>query len=245
MMMRHSDSGLPSGGATPAGGVWVVGTVIFWIGSTLASAAPSLYPRMAPIDQYRIANRAQEITLARSAAPHSVSDHAQVLVLGEHGYETAVAGHNGFVCLVVRSWDQGFQDPEFWNPKIRSPECFNPPAVRSVLPRYLQRTKWVLAGESTAQMRARIRAASAAGKLVDPAPGALCYMMSQDGYLGDRVAGPWYPHVMFFENTTAAALWGANLPGTLVAANSTSYRGITFFMVIVPRWSNGAWLAHK
>lgn len=218
---------------------------MFWIGTTLASAGPSVYPRMAPIGQYRIGDRAQEITLARSGAPPSVSDHARVLVLGEHGYETAVAGGNGFVCLVVRSWDQGFQNPEFWNPKIRSPECFNSPAARSVLPRYLQRTKWVLAGVSRTQMQARTRAARAAGKLADPAPGSFCYMMSQGSYLNDQTAGPWYPHMMFFEDTTAPDQWGANLPGIPVQADSSSYQGITFYMVIVPHWSNGSWLAHK
>ena len=224
---------------------WVVGTLTFSIGSALASAAPSLYPRMAPIGQYRMTDRAKEITLARSAAPPSVSDHARVLVLGEHGYETAVPGDNGFVCLVVRSWDQGFEHPEFWNPKIRSPECFNSPAADSMLPRYLQRTEWVLAGASRTQMQARAEAAHAAGKFADPAPGSFCYMMSPDSYLNDQIAGPWYPHMMFFEDTTAPAQWGANLPGTPVQADSTSYQGITYFMVIVSHWSNGTWLAHK
>jgi hypothetical protein len=203
-----------------------------------------VYPRMAPLGRYLMANRAAEIALARTAAPASVSQRAQVLVLGRHGYEVAVAGKNGFVCLVVRSWDQGFQTPEFWNSRIRSPECFNAPAARSVLRRYLQRTQWVLAGESTQHMRTRVDAAAAAGKLVDPGPGSFCYMMSPDSYLNDRVAGPWYPHLMFFEHA-AAAQWGANLPGSPVFADSTSYRGITFFMVIVPHWSNGTWLAHK
>jgi hypothetical protein len=192
-----------------------------------------------------IASRAGEIALARSAAPPSVSAHARVLVLGEHGYETAVAGSNGFVCLVVRSWDQAFQSPEFWNPKIRAPECFNAPAARSVLARYLERTKWVLAGESTLQMSARVEAAAAAGKLAGPERGSVSYMMSRDGYLGDKVRGPWHPHLMFFQHTTAAAQWGANLPGTPVAADSTSYRGITVFFVIVPQWSNGMWSAHQ
>ena len=50
------------------------------------------YPTMAPIEQYRIANREAEIALARSAAPPSVSAAAEVLVLGSSGYETAVKG---------------------------------------------------------------------------------------------------------------------------------------------------------
>lgn len=243
-MMKRPDSALPSESSTITRAAWVFGILIFWIGSTLASAGTSVYPRMAPIGRYRIASRAEEITLARSAAPPAVSGQAQVLVLGEHGYETAVAGKNGFVCLVVRSWDQGLQAPEFWNPKIRSPECFNAPAARSVLPRYLERTKWVLAGESMMQMSARLKAAAAAGKLADPERGSVVYMMSHDGYLGDNVGGPWHPHLMFFQDTTAASQWGANLPGTPVAADSNSYQGITIFFVLVPEWSNGTPVAH-
>jgi hypothetical protein len=38
-------------------------------------------------------------------------------------------------------------DPDFWNPKFRAPICFNPAAARTVLPAYLERTKWALAFE--------------------------------------------------------------------------------------------------
>ena len=47
------------------------------------------------------------------------------------GYETAVKGKNGFVCMVERSWAAGIDDPDFWNPKLRSPVCLNAPAARS------------------------------------------------------------------------------------------------------------------
>src|SRR5262249_49732551 len=114
--------------------------------SSIAFASGDAYPAMAPLAQYRIASQADEIALARSAAPRSIADHAEVLVLGEHGYEKAAIGTNGFVCLVIRSWDVAFADPQFWNPKIRSPECMNAVAVRSVLPRYLTRTEWVISG---------------------------------------------------------------------------------------------------
>ena len=91
-------------------------------------AKPDAFPRMAPIEQYHMA-RADEIALARSAAPPSISADAEVLVLGNRGFETAVKGKNGFVCIVERSWADKFDDAEFWNPKVRSPNCFNAPAV--------------------------------------------------------------------------------------------------------------------
>src|SRR6202790_4040990 len=107
-------------------------------------------PGSAPLARYRMASRFEEIALARSAAPASTANDADVMVLGGHGYETAVEGKNGFVCLVDRSWGGQFNDPEFWNSKIRSPTCFNPAAVRSVLPAHLERTQWVMAGRSKA-----------------------------------------------------------------------------------------------
>src|SRR5271169_2604274 len=69
-----------------------------------AADAKDPYPSMAPLDQYLMPDRDAEIALARSAGPPSVGQDATVMVLGRHGYETAVDGKNGFVCLVERSW---------------------------------------------------------------------------------------------------------------------------------------------
>src|ERR1700732_1740690 len=110
-----------------------------------AQDAKTPYPNMAPLDQYLMEDRNAEIALARSAAPPSISKDATVMVLGRHGYETAVEGKNGFVCMVDRAWMGSFDSPEFWNPKNRGPLCFNPPAARSILPLTLQRTDLVFA----------------------------------------------------------------------------------------------------
>src|SRR6266851_5766955 len=90
---------------------------------TRAQDTKAPYPSMAPLDQY-LMERNAEMALARSAAPESISRDAEVLVLGRHGYETAVKGKNGFVCMVQRSWTAGIDDPDFWNPRIRAPICF-------------------------------------------------------------------------------------------------------------------------
>ena len=84
-----------------------------------APAEKTSYPAMAPLDQYLMPDRNSEIALARSAAPKSVSDGAEVMVLGPKGYTTAVKGTNGFLCIVERSWGAATDDPEFWNPKVR------------------------------------------------------------------------------------------------------------------------------
>ena len=209
------------------------------VSSPAMAADDDAYPTMAPVSQYLAASRAEEIGLAKSAAPASIADHANVLVLGAHGYETVVKGTNGFVCFVGRSWDLSFTDPEFWNPKIRTPQCDNAVSARTVRPRYLTRTERVLAGASKAEMQKREAAEWAAGTLTAPAPGAMCYMLSKRGYIKDGT-GPWHPHVMFFAPRTDDAAWGANLPGSPVAADSTSYERTTIFFVIVTDWSDGS-----
>jgi hypothetical protein len=203
-----------------------------------SKAAP--YPAMAPQAAYRIASRADEIALARSAAPASISDKAEILVLGETGYETAAKGSNGFVCIVTRSWASDFGDAEFWNPKHRSPICYNPASARTVLPNYLARTKWVLAGASVAEMEARNKAAWNAGTMRPPEAGAMCYMMSKQGYTSDDAAGPWRPHLMFFVPKAEPEAWGANLPGVPVMGGGGGSEPVSVFFVPVAAWSDGS-----
>ena len=141
--------------------------------------------------------RNAEIALARSAAPESISQDAEVMFLGRHGYETVVKSKNGFVCVVQRSWTSGIDDLGFGNPKLRAPICFNPPAARSYLPLTIKKTELILAARSKAQMFEEIKAAFDNQELPTPESGAMCYMMSKQGYLSDR-DGHWHPHLMFF-----------------------------------------------
>jgi hypothetical protein len=164
------------------------------------------YPSMAPLDQYLMPDRNAEIALARSAAPDSISRDAKILVLGRQGYETAVEGKNGFVCLVERAWISPFDFPEFWNPKMRGPICFNPPAVRSILPLTIKRPELVLAGLSKAQIIDGIKAFETR-ELPALEPGAMSYMMSRQAYLNDS-AGHWLPHLMFYIPLTDTKVWG-------------------------------------
>ena len=203
-----------------------------------ATDAKTPYPTMAPVDQYLIADRNAEIALARSAAPESISRDAEVMVLGRHGYETAVKGKNGFVCVVERSWTAGIDDPDFWNPKLRGPICFNPPAARSYLPLTIKKTELVLAGESRTQMFEGIKAAFDKKELPTMEPGAMCYMLSKQGYLSDH-DGHWHPHLMFFVSQTDAATWGANVPGSPILASNVPEDRLTVFLIPVAKWSDG------
>jgi len=203
-----------------------------------AQNAKTPYPSMAPIEQYLMADRNAEIALARSAAPESISHDAEVLVLGRHGYETAVKGKNGFVCIVERSWTAGIDDPDFWNPKVRGPICFNPPAARSYLPFTIKKTELVLAGKSKAQMFESIKASLDQKELPMQEAGAMSYMLSKEGYL-TQVDGHWHPHLMFFVPQADGGTWGANVPGSPILAADDPQDRLTIFMIPVAKWSDG------
>jgi hypothetical protein len=205
---------------------------------------------MAPLDQYLMADRNAEIALAKSAAPDSVSRDAEVVVLGRHGYETAVKGKNGFVCIVERSWVTPVpDDPEFWNPKQRFPICYNPPAARSALPLTFKKTELELAGAlSQAQLAGRIKTAYAKKELPSAEPGGMAYMMSKDAYLTD-VGAHNQSHVMFFLPHMGERNWGANLPNMPVHMRGGDHDSsldqsdggsrIDVVGVFVPVWSDG------
>ncbi|HMH05947.1 MAG TPA: hypothetical protein VK579_04620 [Terriglobales bacterium] len=204
-----------------------------------AQGEKATYRTMAPLEQYLMADRDAEISLARSAAPESISGNAEILVLNHHGYETAVQGRNGFVCMVERSWNAGIDDPDFWNPKLRAPICFNPPAARSQVPLTIKGTELALAGRSKAQIFDTVKAAMEKEELPRPEPGAMCYMMSKQGYLSDR-DGHWRPHLMFFAPETDPKVWGAGLSGSPIIAFKDVPERLTVFLIPVERWSDGA-----
>ena len=202
-----------------------------------AQDARKAYPEMAPIDQYLITDQSAEIALARSAAPESISRDAEVLVLGRHGFEMAVKGKNGFVCIVGRGWTSA-ADPDFWYPKVRVPMCVNAAGARSYLLRVTKETEWGLAGRTQAQMTESITAAIAKKELPAMEPGAMCYMLSKQGYGGDTLPH-WPSHLMFFYSDTDPAIWGANLPGSPVMGMSDPVEHLTQFVIPVQRWSDG------
>jgi hypothetical protein len=205
--------------------------------------ASATYATVAPLDQYLIQTKASEIELARSAAPASISDGAEVLVLGRDGYLTAVKGVNGFVCLVERSWGKTTDDPEFWNPKMRAPICVNAAAARTYLPIVQLKTRLVLAGKSRVEIAQALKSALDKKELPGLEPDAMCYMMSKQQYLSDTDMH-WHPHMMWFVSGDAATSWGANLAGAPLIAASVPENRMTIFMVVVGDWSDGTPAIH-
>jgi hypothetical protein len=212
--------------------------LLLWPACARAQASKAPYPVMAPLDEYLIPDEKAEIALARSAAPASISDAADAMLLRRDGYATAVKGSNGFTCVVERSWGKATDDPEFWNPRVRAPHCFNPAASKTFLPIFLAKTKLVLAGKSKAQILADTTSALEKKELPALAPGAMCYMMAKQQYLSDNDMS-WHPHLMFFVSGNAVKSWGANLPGSPVMAGNDPEERVTVFMVLTGTWSDG------
>jgi hypothetical protein len=212
--------------------------LLCFVAACSAPAYAATYPNRAPVAEYMMPSPAEEIALARTAAPPSISADAEILVLGPTGYTTAVKGKNGFVCLVERAWDAEFVNPVFWNPHNRGPDCLNPAAARSVLPHMLERAKWALAGLSIDEMRKRTEAEVAAKTYVMPEPGAMAYMLSKQQYLSDDVHA-WHPHLMFFLAASDADM-GANLPGSpMIHPYPPAPDPVTTYLVAVRTWSDG------
>ena len=215
----------------------------------MAQNTATPYPKMAPVDQYLMTDRNAEIALARSAAPDAISRDATILVLGRKGYETAVEGKNGFVCVVGRSWTGPFDWPEFWNPKIRAADCLNPQAARSIVPIYSLRAKMAMAGRSKAEMLAAVKAAYANKQLPDLENGAMDYMMSKSSYLTDE-GGHNMPHLMFDTLVKDAKDWGSGAEGSPVMSSPYWFMSpdpsrmeglppILVFLIAAPNWSDG------
>jgi len=224
--------------------------VLAMLGVTGAVAqAAETYPRMASVDAY-LMDRAQEIALARSAAPASISKDATVLVLTRTGYETAVKGSNGFVCWVARGFSGAPDWPERWNPKIRAAGCDNPQAARTVTPIAKLRTAMTLAGRSDADIAKRIKAAVRSKEIAPLEPGAMCYMMSKSSYLSEEGEHD-MAHVMFYVPFKDGANWGANADGSPIfggnywffapdhQAQAAELPPLSVLLVGVATWSDG------
>ena len=203
----------------------------------IAQDATTRFSKMAPVDQYLMADRDTEIALARTAAPESISRDAEVQVLSRHGFETAAKGKNGFVCIVGRSFAAA-ADEDYWDPRVRVPMCMNAAAARSYFLRIKKITNLALAGQTLTQVNDAIAAALARKELPPMESGAMCYMMGKQGFGGD-VAPHWPAHLMFFYSDTDPAIWGANLPGSPIIAVADPLEHMTQFVIPVQRWADG------
>lgn len=132
-------------------------------------------------------DRDEEIRLAMSAGPISVSERADVYAFGARGFEKVLEGTNGFACMVIRAAS---------DPAILAPHCFSPDAVESVLPAKLAEGRLIAAGRSAEEVEAELMKGFESGTLPIPSGQAYAYMLSGGQKLGP--AGQWRPHFMLY-----------------------------------------------
>lgn len=198
-----------------------------------ARAQEKAYP---PLAQYLMPREA-EVALARTAAPANISGKATIKVLTSSGFQVVHEGDNGFVCMVLRAWAAPTYTPApfrdlVYDPTVRAPICFNPEAVRSVVPYYELRSTLGMAGKAPDQIAMGIEAAYARGELPKREGASFAYMWSAEQHLGPGV-GHYHPHMMVFTPYATNPQLGDNdnkLPIPFVSDDA----GTPFAVVVIP-----------
>lgn len=239
--------------ARVAVGAFALVSLLSVTASTRAQDATRPYPKMLPLAQY-LMDRNAAIALARSAAPEGISKNATVLVLTAKGWETAVKGTNGFVCMAGPSWTASIDFYDIWSPKQKGAICLNPAAVRSILPIYNKLTQMTLAGVVSVKGRiAGIQEAYAKKEIPPLEPGAMSYMMSKDAYLSHLGHTHNLCHVMFFLPMKGPGELGEDDPKSPISSTSIWFpdpdkpdsplnKGLPPLRTVpieVPYWSDG------
>ena len=193
-------------------------------------------PNYPAIEEY-LMPQANEIALAKSAAPAKISDRATFKVLTRSGYEVVQKGDNGFVCMVMR----GFMAPTYtpaqfrnlvYDPALRAPMCFALQAAREVLPFYELRTKLAMQGKNPDEIAEGVQAAYVKGELPQRTGVSFAYMWSADQNLGSGI-GHWHPHMMVFAPYYDNPMLGGNAFGSPLPTVSDD-AGTPFAVVVIP-----------
>lgn len=194
----------------------------------------------APAPAYPVPPRplpeADEIALARSAAPDEISAHADVFVMRGTAFEKVRAGTNGCACMVGRDLHEG----------SRYPICFDQEGARTLLAREIMEVSLRAKGKSEPSVQREVAAAYASGALRMPVKTAVSYMMSPRQVLfsaadstGVRV-GPWSPHLMFLMPDVTPDQLGLKHDSKLdiitIHDRDTAHSEL---VVKVPKWSDG------
>ena len=186
-------------------------SILLAITSTLAALPGwSRDPKYPAFDEFLMAP-AEEIALAKSAAPASIADRATIKVLTRSGYEAASKGDNGFVCLVMRGWSAVAFTPTdghklAYDTKIQAPICYDQVASRTILLVEEMRARLGLQGMEPDAIPQEIAMAYALGKLPKMESVSFAYMWSAGQNLGPD--GKWHPHMMIYAPYYKSAMLG-------------------------------------
>ena len=157
--------------------IWIL--MIFLSAANVWGGNDSELPALIPRDQ--------EISLAESAGPSSITKDATIYVLERaSGYSIARKGANGFVCFVHRD-----------RPDTLEPECFDPEGVQSMFPPEFDKAKFREEGMTGEEASRKIDAGFASGTYRVPRRNAVTYMLSTKNrvFNGEKVIS-YPPHIM-------------------------------------------------
>ena len=159
------------------------------------SSAPALAQSVEGPDFFL--DRGEEIALARSAAPETVSDPATIWVLTPEGYEVAVEGVNSFNCVVLRRFSADTRSDSYdWDGLI-APICYDAYSSTTHMQEQLLRAEMGLRGDPVESIEAAVNAAYMDGSIPVPDQVAFAYMFSGAQRLSPRL-GHWHPHMMIW-----------------------------------------------
>lgn len=130
----------------------------------------------------------EELRLAMSAGPLTMSRHADVYRMTDRGFVRAIEGTNGWACIVVRSARNRSQ---------LAPHCLNPYAVESVLPAFLREGELQARGVDPDSIDVALKRGWSTGELKLPEGPAYAYMLSEGQRLGAN-GGNFRPHFMLY-----------------------------------------------
>lgn len=189
-----------------------------------------------PSSEYMMPRDA-EMSLAKSAAPASISNRATIKILTSSGFQVVHEGDNGFVCMVMRGWSAPTYSPAplrelVYDTKALAPICFDAMAARTVMPYYELRSKLGMQGKSPDQIASEISTAYAKGELPKREGVSFAYMWSESQDLGGG-AGHWHPHMMVFSPYYVNSTLGGNEFGSPLPFVSDD-AGTPFAVVLIP-----------
>jgi hypothetical protein len=206
------------------------------VASLLAAPAWSEALQYPPLSAY-LMDRDAEVALARSAAPEHVAGRATVKILTTSGYQIVTQGDNGFVCAVMRGWSAPTYTPAafrdlVYDPELRAPICYDPVAVRTVLPYQELRVRLAMEGKGPDLIAQGVQAAYVRGEIPKMEAVAFAYMYSADMYLGPQ-AGHFHPHMMVYAPYYTNAMLGGNGRDTMLPRISDD-EGTPFAVIVIP-----------
>jgi hypothetical protein len=134
--------------------------------------------------------RAEEVALARSAAPAAISDSATIYVLTDEGYVVGSKGTSAAACYVSRDWITSVE-----------PHCFDAEGAATIMQMHMHKVGLLHAGKSKAQADAAVAEGIASGRFRLPRRPVMSYMMSAEQKLiapNGTPVGAWRPHLMIY-----------------------------------------------